>query len=88
MNYRNALETIMDEKKITQTELARLAGLTGQSTIAEAFKRDMKVSLVSRLAGALGYDLVLIKRQRGRKQEGTFVLDDSTYIPKRKKDEK
>ncbi len=84
MNYRNAFETIMKEKGINQTELASKAGMRNQSNISEAFKRDMKISLVCKIANALGYDVVLVSQsKRGRKTEGALYIEDVPYIGKR-----
>ena len=75
MNCRLALEQIMKEKGIAQKDLAALVGMKRQTNVSEAFKRDMKVSLVARFADALGYELVLVKKKSGRKEDGRIKID-------------
>ena len=75
MNCRLSLEHIMKEKGITQKDLAALVGMKRQTNVSEAFKRDMKVSLVARFADALGYELVLVKEKGGRKEDGRIKID-------------
>lgn len=75
MTGRKAIEKAMTETGTTQLQLARAAGMKNQSNVSEAFKRDMKISLVVRFAEAMGYELVLQKKKPGRKQDGQIVID-------------
>ena len=65
----------MKEKGIVQKDLAKLVGMKRQTNVSEAFKRDMKVSLVARFADALGYELVLVPKKKGRKEDGRIKID-------------
>lgn len=78
MKCRDAIEQIMKETGTTQTALAGRVGMRGQTNVSEALKRDMKVSLVAKFAEAMGYELVLVKRKPGRKEEGRIVIDNSS----------
>lgn len=66
MKARDAIDKIKKERGVTQAELAKLAGMTGQTTVSEYLKRDMKISVFVRLVNALGYDVVLKKKTRGQ----------------------
>lgn len=74
MNGVDALRKIMVDDGFTQAQLAKLVGMKNQSNISEAFKRDMKISLVVAFADAMGYEVVLQKKKPGRKSDGQYLL--------------
>lgn len=73
MTGRKAIETIMKDTGTTQLDLARFCGMKYQSSVSEAFKRDMKISLVAKFAEAMGYNLVLQKKDETL--NGQIVID-------------
>lgn len=75
MNARDVITEAMKRKGITQAQLAGLVGMRSQSNVSEAFKRDMKISLVAKFVDALGYELVLVEKKPGPKEEGRLKID-------------
>lgn len=64
---RKEIERVMAEARINQTQLARLVGMKNQSNVSEALKRDMKYSLFAGMIEAMGYEIIIQKKKRGRK---------------------
>ena len=64
MILRDALKEIVHRNKWTQKMLTEKAGYKSMSAItAPIAKGDMCVSTLIRLAGAAGYDLMLVRRE-------------------------
>jgi transcriptional regulator with XRE-family HTH domain len=74
MTGTEAVKQAMHDAGITQTQLAKLIGVPGQSTISEYFKRDMKISLVAKMCEAMGYELVIQKKKPGKRSSGQIVI--------------
>jgi hypothetical protein len=64
---REEIERVMKESGINQTQLAKLIGMKNQSNVSEALKRDMKYSLFVGMIEAMGYEIIIQKKKRGRK---------------------
>jgi len=67
------------EERLTQEEVARLAGVS-RSTIARMeglTSTDMSVSALVRIAEGMGYDLQLVKRSRTRTIED--ILEEQRH---------
>lgn len=77
MTGREAVEAVMEAKGTTQTELAKLAGYPGQSTVSEKLKRDIKISVFVKLIEAMGYEVVVRKKPKGPRKADEFVLSVS-----------
>jgi transcriptional regulator with XRE-family HTH domain len=71
-----ALQQARLQKRLSQEELARQAGISRVtlSRMETAAKGDMSLSAVLRLARALGYELRLV--ERGRQRTLTDVLEE------------
>ncbi len=65
---RTIIEEIMKETGLTQAQLAKLVGMKSQTNVSEALKRDMKYSLLEKMVEAMGYEIVIQKKRRGRKR--------------------
>lgn len=78
MTGREAVEAVMEARGTTQTELAKLAGYPGQSTISEKLKRDIKISVFVKLIEAMGYEVVVRKKHKGPRKSGEFVLTEES----------
>ena len=62
-----AIDRLMREAGLNQTQLAKLVGMKNQSNVSEALKRDMKYSLFLQMVDALGYEVIIQKKKPGRK---------------------
>ena len=82
MNAKEIIVNVMKEKGINQTMLAKMLGVTGQSTVSMALKRDMKISVYAWYLDAMGYELVVRKKSAGRKGEGVYVVDPKGDVEK------
>ena len=75
MTTKEILTAIMQEKGITQMQLATMIGAKNQTNVSMMLSRDMKVSNLTRCAEMLGYEVVLRKKKTGRKGDGVYVVD-------------
>lgn len=62
------IKEIMSEVGLNQTQLAKLVGMKSQSNVSEALARDMKYSLFVKMVESMGYEIVIRKNKRGRKE--------------------
>lgn len=67
MSGAEIVKSIMSETDINQTQLAKLVGMKNQSNVSEALKRDIKFSLFQKMIEAMGYEIIVQKKRRGRK---------------------
>lgn len=76
MNAKSVVELVMKETGQTQSQIAVLIGAKGQQNISAAMNRaDLKVGFFVKVLNAMGYEVVVKKRSRGRKEEGVFVVE-------------
>lgn len=76
MNAKSIVELVMKETGQTQSQIAVLIGAKGQQNISAAMNRaDLKVGFFVKVLNAMGYEVVVKKRSRGRKEEGVFVVE-------------
>lgn len=76
MNAKSIIETIMKETGQTQSQIALLIGAKRQQDISAAMNRaDLKVGFFVKVLNAMGYEVVVKKRSRGRKEEGAIVVE-------------
>lgn len=81
MTEKEALRLAMYNRKITQRQLAKLAGYKYQSSITNMLNvtRDsLRVSTVCRVFDAMGYDLLLVDRDDPDKVIEIFYEDTET----------
>lgn len=75
MDAKEIVSTAMKGSGVTQTQMAALLGMTGQSGFSMALNRsDLKVGFFVRALNVLGYEVVVKKRTRGRKEEGVITV--------------
>lgn len=75
MGLQKIINGILQEKGLTQKQLATVIGLKSQSTIAEKLQTDMRISGLIKIANALGYDVCLVKKKPGPKSSDVIVLE-------------
>lgn len=74
MQFKDMLEQILKEKKMTQAAFAEMVGTT-QPAIGNARKRnDVYVSTLIKWCNALGYEVVIQEVKPGRRKDGQIVL--------------
>lgn len=75
MTAKDIIKSIMKETGQTQGKIATLIGAKGQQDISAALNRaDLKVGFFVKVLNAMGYEVVVKKRSRGRKEDGTIVV--------------
>lgn len=63
MQLREALKEMIHRAKTSQVRLIQAAGYSSQSVVSSPISRnDIKVSTLVRLANAVGYDVMLVRR--------------------------
>lgn len=75
MNSGEAIKFVMKEAKINQVQLAKLTGQSSQSVISERLRRDnLSVRTMLEMLDAMGYEMVIQPKSRGKRKEGQIVL--------------
>lgn len=75
MDAKEIVSTVMKGSGVNQTQMAALLGMAGQSGFSMALSRsDLKVGFFVRALNVLGYEVVVKKRTRGRKEEGVITV--------------
>jgi hypothetical protein len=75
MNAKEIITTTMKQSGLNQTQMASMVGLKNQSGFSMALSRaDLKVGFFVKVLNAMGYEVVVQKRTRGRKAEGAIVV--------------
>lgn len=75
MLWKKLIKNLMKENNVKQYQLAAMIGAKGQTNIAELLrKNDIKLSTLSKIANALGYEVVVQKKKPGRRPDGQFVV--------------
>lgn len=62
-----ALKQVMEDEKLSQTDLATMVGISRQS-IQQSLNqksKNMRVATFTRIANAIGWDVALVKRTGG-----------------------
>lgn len=76
MTAKKAMRAAMMKSNTTQTQLAKLVGAKGQSNISSAMLHDMKISRFVQYLDAMGYEVIVRERKRGRRS----AEDDDAYL--------
>ena len=75
MKMRDAIKAAMKVTHTTQSQLAERIGLAGQSGVARRLHMDnISVNVVLEMLDAIGYEMVLQEKKRGRRAEGQMVI--------------
>ena len=74
MNGTQIVRAIMKEEHVTQTQLAVLLGLKGQTNVSEVLRRDIKASILAKYVDALGYELIVRKKKPGRREADCYLV--------------
>ena len=68
------VKKILFEKDILQSQLAKMTGMRGGSNVSEALRHDLRLSTFCKFLDALGYEVIVKKRQPGRKERDVIVV--------------
>lgn len=78
MKIKDVIRLAMKETKTTQQQLADRIGAKHQSVISERLKMDnLSINKALEMLEALGYELVVQEKRRGRKREGQITIERS-----------
>lgn len=76
MKINEAIKLAMKNQKTTQQQLADRIGAKSQSVISERLKTvNLTTDTVLEMLDAIGYELVIQEKKRGRRPEGQIVID-------------
>lgn len=75
MKIGDAIKIAMKDKKTTQVQLAERLGVTSQSVIAQRLRMEnISIDKVLEMLDAIGYEMIIQERKRGRRPEGQLVI--------------
>lgn len=78
MKIKEVIRLAMKETKTTQQQLANMIGAKHQSVISERLKMDnLSINTALEMLEALGYEMVIQEKRRGRKREGQITIERS-----------
>lgn len=78
MKIGEAIKLAMKNQKTTQQQLAERIGASSQSVIAQRLRMDnLSVDTVLEMLDAIGYEIVIQEKRRGRRPEGQIVIERS-----------
>lgn len=78
MKIGEAIKEAMKRQKTTQKRLAERIGAKSQSVISERLRmNNLSVDTVIEMLDAIGYELVIQEKKRGRRPEGQIVIERS-----------
>lgn len=76
MKIKEVIRLAMKETKTTQQQLADRIGARHQSVISERLKmNNLSINTALEMLEALGYELVVQEKRRGRKREGQITIE-------------
>lgn len=76
MKINEAIKLAMKNQKTTQQQLADRIGAKSQSVISERLKmKNLSADTILEMLDAIGYELVIQEKKRGRRSEGQIVID-------------
>lgn len=76
MKIKEVIRLAMKETKTTQQQLADRIGARHQSVISERLKMDnLSINTALEMLEALGYEMVVQEKRRGRKREGQITIE-------------
>ena len=76
MKISDAIKIAMKNQKTTQVQLAERIGASSQSVIAQRLRmNNLSVDTVIEMLDAIGYEMVIQEKKRGRRPEGQMIID-------------
>lgn len=76
MKISDAIKIAMKNQKTTQAQLAKRIGASSQSVIAQRLRmNNLSVDTVIEMLDAIGYEMVIQEKKRGRRPEGQIIID-------------
>lgn len=78
MKIKDVIRLVMKETRTTQQQLADRIGAKHQSVISERLKMDnLSINKALEMLEALGYEMVIQEKRRGRKREDQITIERS-----------
>lgn len=78
MKIKEVIRLAMKETKTTQQQLANMIGAKHQSVISERLRMDnLSINTALEMLEALGYEMVIQEKRRGRKRGGQITIERS-----------
>lgn len=75
MKVGDAVKIAMKAQKTTQQQLADRIGATSQSVIAQRLRMpNLSVDVILQMLDAIGYEIIIQEKKRGRRPEGQIVI--------------
>ena len=77
MTTSEAIKAALSDKKVTQSRLAELAGLSSQGSISNIATKKISCDMLVKLLDCLDYEVVVQPKTSGKRKEGAIVLEPS-----------
>ena len=78
MKISEAIKFALKNQKTTQQQLADRIGAKSQSVIAQRLRTDnLSINTVIEMLDAIGYEMIIQEKKRGRRPEGQIVIERS-----------
>ncbi len=78
MKMKEAIRLAMRNQKTTQQQLADRIGVKSQSVISQRLRTDNStIDTVLKMLDAIGYEMIIQEKKRGRRAEGQIVIERS-----------
>lgn len=76
MRIGEAIKLAMKNQKTTQEKLAKMVGAKSQSVISQRLgMKNLSVNIVLEMLDAIGYEMIIQEKKRGRRPEGQIIID-------------
>lgn len=76
MKATEILKKIMEEKGLTNAELGKKIGLSGDAVYQRKSQDNISVKVLNQMLCAMDYEIVIQPTQTGRRADRVFVVDN------------
>lgn len=76
MKATEILTKIMEEKGMTNAQLGKKVGLSGDAIYQRKNQDNISVKVLNQMLCAMDYEIVIQPTQTGRRADGVFVVDN------------
>ena len=77
MTSREAIRTVLADKKVTQVKLAEMMGYATQAAVNNRLNSNISCDLLIQWLDKLDYEVVVQPKTSGKRKEGSIVLEPS-----------
>ncbi len=77
MDTKNIIKTILSERGINQTILAKMLGYASQKGVNNRLEGKMSADMFAEWLDKLGYEVVVQPKTQGKRKDGAMVLEPS-----------